>query len=75
MPRTSSTTRINPAALRDLRERSGFTFRDLAKRAGLNHSFIIQIESGKSAASPKTIRKLADAFAVDFDDLLLEDDE
>ena len=55
--------------LRALRRRAGLTQRELAARAGLTHSTVAYLETGKHAALPSTVRKLAAALGVPPDEL------
>jgi transcriptional regulator with XRE-family HTH domain len=55
---------INALKLRELREDATLSTRELAERAGIDHTTIIRLEGGQSGAHPRTIRKLADALAV-----------
>jgi DNA-binding XRE family transcriptional regulator len=43
------------------REALGLSQRELAKRAGVNHTVISRVESGGQAPSPRTLERLADA--------------
>lgn len=52
------------ARLRQLRQRNKYSLRDLAKMTGLSHSFICDIEHGRSAPSLETLRKIATALNV-----------
>jgi len=60
-------TRLNQIVggrLRERRQGSGLTLKQLANRTGLSVSLISQIELGKSAASMSTLHKLATALQV-----------
>lgn len=50
--------------LRQLRQINKYSLRDLAKLTGLSHSFICDIEHGRSEPSLETLRKLAVALNV-----------
>ena len=50
--------------LKALRQRAGLTQRELAARAGLTHSTVAFLETGKHAAQRSTVRKLGQALAV-----------
>ncbi|MET9492706.1 XRE family transcriptional regulator [Nocardia sp. NPDC006630] len=56
--------------VRDLREKSGLSMRELAKRAGISQPFLSQIERGVSAPSMITTYRLASALDVTPGDLL-----
>jgi transcriptional regulator with XRE-family HTH domain len=55
--------RANGEAIRVIRERSGFSLRTLAAKAGLTGASLSRIETGHSPGSPESIRKIADALA------------
>jgi len=50
--------------LRQLREDAALSTRELAERAGLNHTTIVRLETSKTGAHPRTIRKLAAVLGV-----------
>jgi transcriptional regulator with XRE-family HTH domain len=52
------------AAVRALREKSGFSMRELARRSGVSQPFLSQIERGVSAPSMVTTYRLAEALGV-----------
>ena len=60
--------------LKSLRRRAGLTERELAARAGLTHSTVAFLETGKHAALPSTVRKLADALGVPAAELAAHED-
>jgi transcriptional regulator with XRE-family HTH domain len=64
-----STTAIG-AYIRTLRERRGWTKRQLGLRAGLWGQYISQIESGHRIPKVPTLRKIAKALMVPLDDLV-----
>jgi transcriptional regulator with XRE-family HTH domain len=66
---------VDGAKLRRLRLARTLTMRELADRSGVNHAAISQIERGKRAPHPSTIRKLATALEVDPEALLLDVEE
>lgn len=51
--------------LRALREAQNLTVRELADRAGLDHSHIVRIESGRYGISIDTLDKLCQALDAD----------
>ncbi|TGD85444.1 XRE family transcriptional regulator [Mycolicibacterium sp. CH28] len=51
-------------AVRTMREKSGLSMRELARRAGVSQPFLSQIERGVSAPSMVTIYRLADALDI-----------
>ncbi|WP_434109527.1 helix-turn-helix domain-containing protein [Paraburkholderia caffeinilytica] len=58
------------AAVRRLREASGWSQEQLAEHAGLNRSYVGEIERGSAIASIVTLDKLARAFNVPVERLL-----
>jgi transcriptional regulator with XRE-family HTH domain len=52
------------ATVRALREKAGYSTRELARRAGLSQPFLSQIERGVSAPSMVTTYRLAEALGV-----------
>jgi len=56
---------INALKLKELREDAALSIRELAERAGIDHTTIIRLEGGESGAHPRTIRKLAEALGVE----------
>jgi len=62
--RRPSTMTINPVALRVIRERSGLTQSELARRTDLSQPHLANIEAGRRRASPATVKALAEALKV-----------
>lgn len=58
--------------VRRLREARGWSQEQLAEHAGLNRSYVGEIERGTVIASIVTVEKLARAFGVSIADLLLK---
>jgi transcriptional regulator with XRE-family HTH domain len=56
--------RINGAALRAIRERSGHTGVQLARAAEINRAYLSHIEAGRKQPSPEVTRRLASALKV-----------
>jgi transcriptional regulator with XRE-family HTH domain len=52
------------ATVRALREKAGYSMRELARRAGMSQPFLSQIERGVSAPSMVTTYRLAEALGV-----------
>jgi transcriptional regulator with XRE-family HTH domain len=65
---------VNPHALRVIRERSGLSVSELARRAGLSQPHLSNIEAGKRRASPAAVRQLAEALHVPLLALLADPD-
>ena len=57
--------RINPEALRTIRQDRGVSLVDLAKKVDCVPSHLTNVEHGRREASPTLIRKLAEALHVD----------
>jgi transcriptional regulator with XRE-family HTH domain len=51
--------------LRKIRERTFLSHRDLAKRANVSPTTVLNLEAGKVEAQRRTVRKLAEALGVD----------
>lgn len=56
--------------LQRIRQRKLLTQRELAKRAGVSPTTIVRIERDQVEAELRTVRKLADALAVDPEELM-----
>jgi transcriptional regulator with XRE-family HTH domain len=54
--------------LRRIRNEKGLSVRKLAKRAGINHSTLVHIETGKQSPNVATLQKLADGLGVEVGD-------
>jgi transcriptional regulator with XRE-family HTH domain len=50
--------------LRELREESSLSMRELAALAGITHQTVYRIEHGQQSVQPRTLRKLADVLGV-----------
>lgn len=61
-----------PPRLQELRERQILSKGELAKRAGTRPETITRLESGEGSAWPRTIRKLAEALGVGYEELYEE---
>jgi transcriptional regulator with XRE-family HTH domain len=53
--------KINPAALTEIRERSGFSKASFASLVGIAPSYLTEIEQGKKPGGPEVIKRMADA--------------
>lgn len=57
---------VNGEKLRALREKKFLSHRELAKKAGVSPTTVLNLEAGNvTEAQRRTIRKLAEAFGVD----------
>jgi transcriptional regulator with XRE-family HTH domain len=57
---------IDGNRLRDLRDEKLLSTRELAQKAGLNHTTIVRLESqARVGVLPRTLRKLASALEID----------
>jgi transcriptional regulator with XRE-family HTH domain len=56
---------VNVQRLKQLREEQALSLRELAGISEVPHSVIWRIESGRTGAQPRTIRKLAQALGVE----------
>lgn len=55
---------MNPAALTAMRVLAGLSQAELARRSGVSQGHISELERGDKKASPRTIKRLAEALAV-----------
>lgn len=55
--------KLNPEALRVIRERSGMSKAELATRAGIDRTLVTRLENGERTGTPAVIAKLASALA------------
>ncbi|MDP9477435.1 MAG: helix-turn-helix domain-containing protein [Actinomycetota bacterium] len=62
--------RIDGEKLRQLREARFLSHRDLAKRASVSPTTVLNLEAGKVEAQRRTVRKLAEALGVDPSELV-----
>lgn len=53
--------KLNPEALRVIRERTGLTKSELATAAGVDRTLVTRLENGERKATPSVIAKLAAA--------------
>jgi transcriptional regulator with XRE-family HTH domain len=58
--------------LRQVRQRSGLTQRELSELAGIGKSTIWELEVGRRGAYPQTVRRLTKALATEVTDLIGE---
>lgn len=51
--------------LRELRRQKVLSMRELEEKSGVSYNTIWRLETGKTGAQPRTIRKIAGALGVD----------
>ena len=62
--------------LRELRRQKVLSMRELEEISGVSYNTIWRLETGKTGAHPRTIRRIADALGVDAAELVKgEEDE
>ncbi|WP_175541444.1 MULTISPECIES: helix-turn-helix domain-containing protein [Streptomyces] len=59
--------------LRTLRERAGLSQTALAKRAGLDRSFYVEVENGRHSISVDRVHAIADVLGVEVHRLFTDD--
>ncbi|MGH3443268.1 MAG: helix-turn-helix domain-containing protein [Nitriliruptorales bacterium] len=62
-------------ALRRIRERSGMSASELARRAHISHGTLLDIESGRRNGSPSMLRRIAAALKVELVDILADPED
>jgi transcriptional regulator with XRE-family HTH domain len=65
---------VNVQRLKQLREENALSLRELAGISDVSHNVIWRIESGRTGAQPRTIRKLAQALGVEPRELVKRSD-
>jgi transcriptional regulator with XRE-family HTH domain len=69
----SSTSRsVLLPGLRQARQRSGLTQRELGELAGIGKGTIWELEVGRRGAYPRTVRRLAEALETEISNLVKE---
>ena len=56
---------VNVHRLRELRRQKVLSMRELEEIAGVSYNTIWRLETGRTGAQPRTIRKIAEALGVD----------
>ena len=60
--------------LRELRRQKVLSMRELEEMSGVSYNTIWRLETGKTGAQPRTIRRIADALGVDPAELVKEEE-
>ena len=66
--------RVNGEKLRTLRDEHFLSHRELANRAGVSPTTVLNLEAGKGEAQRRTIRKVAEALGVEPQQLVKKPD-
>ena len=61
--------------LRELRKQRVLSMRELEEASGVSYNTIWRLETGKTGAQPRTIRKIAKALGVDAAELVKSGEE
>ncbi len=61
---------MNMQRLRELRRQKVLSMRELEEASGVSYNTIWRLETGKTGAQPRTIRKIAAALGVDPSELV-----
>ena len=64
--------RLNVRKLRQLRRQKVLSMRELEEKSGVSYNTVWRLETKRTGAQPRTIRKLADALGVEPEELLPE---
>ena len=64
--------RLNVERLRELRRQKVLSMRELEENSGVSYNTVWRLETGRTGAQPRTIRKLACALGVEPAELLAE---
>jgi transcriptional regulator with XRE-family HTH domain len=62
---------VNVQRLRELRRQKVLSMRELEEMSGVSYNTIWRLETGKTGAQPRTIRKIAKALDVDPAELVM----
>jgi transcriptional regulator with XRE-family HTH domain len=65
---------VNIQRLRELRRQKVLSMRELEEMSGVSYNTIWRLENGVTGARPRTIRKIAQALAVDPAELVKEEE-
>jgi transcriptional regulator with XRE-family HTH domain len=61
---------VNMERLRELRHQNVLSMRELEEASGVSYNTIWRLETGKTGAQPRTIRRIAKALGVDPSELV-----
>jgi transcriptional regulator with XRE-family HTH domain len=64
---------VDGQELRRLRRRKVLSMRELEELAGISYNTVWRLETGRTGAQPRTVRKLAEALGVDPSELVREE--
>ncbi len=67
--------RVNVEKLRQLRRQKVLSMRELEDKSGVSYNTVWRLETGRTGAQPRTIRRLAEALGVKPEELLPEGDD
>ncbi len=67
--------RLNVEKLRQLRRQKVLSMRELEEKSGVSYNTVWRLETGRTGAQPRTIRRLAEALGVKPEELLPEGDD
>jgi transcriptional regulator with XRE-family HTH domain len=65
---------VNVQRLRELRRQKVLSMRELEEMSGVSYNTIWRLETGKTGAQPRTIRRIAAALGVDPAELVKEEE-
>ena len=65
---------VNVQRLRELRRQRVLSMRELEEVSGVSYNTIWRLETGKTGAQPRTIRRIANALGVDPAELVKEEE-
>ncbi|WP_205544220.1 helix-turn-helix domain-containing protein [Rubrobacter indicoceani] len=66
----SARMEVNMQRLRELRKLKVLSMRELEERSGVSYNTIWRLETGKTGAQPRTIRRIAEALGVEPSELV-----
>jgi transcriptional regulator with XRE-family HTH domain len=66
---------VNVRRLRELRRQKVLSMRELEEISGVSYNTVWRLETGKTGAQPRTIRRIADALGVDPAELVKREED